>query len=72
MGSTQSYDIKSILPTLPDQFLSKGKEKVNKTDALNNEIIGIYFSAHWCGPCRAFTPNLGKFYENVNKEKKTS
>ena len=70
MGGTQTYDIKSILPTLPEEFLSKGTEKVKKADALNNDIIGIYFSAHWCGPCRAFTPNLGKFYENVNKEKK--
>ncbi len=70
MGGTQTYDIKSILPTLPEEFLSKGTEKVKKADALNNDIIGIYFSAHWCGPCRVFTPNLGKFYQNVNKEKK--
>lgn len=25
--------------------------------------IGIYFSAHWCGPCRMFTPMLKKYYE---------
>ena len=24
---------------------------------------GIYFSAHWCPPCRAFTPKLRKTYE---------
>ncbi len=71
MGGTQTYDIKSILPTLPEQFLSKGKEKVNKTDALNNDIIGIYFSAHWCPPCRGFTPILAKFYKFAN-EKKTN
>ena len=70
MGGTQSYDTKSILPTLPNEFLSKGTDKVHKEDVLNNDIIGIYFSAHWCGPCRAFTPNFAKFYEKVNKEKK--
>ena len=70
MGLTQSeYDIKSILPTLPLEFLSKNG-KIKKEEALNNDIVGIYFSAHWCGPCRSFTPNLGKFYENANKEKK--
>ena len=56
MGGTQSYDIKSILPTLPNEFLSKGTDKVHKEDVLNNDIIGIYFSAHWCGPCRVLGP----------------
>jgi nucleoredoxin len=30
----------------------------------------IYFSAHWCPPCRAFTPELVKFYrENGGGER---
>lgn len=28
-------------------------------------IMGLYFSAHWCPPCRAFTPSLVQFYERV-------
>ncbi len=27
------------------------------------DIIAFYFSAHWCPPCRAFTPILKDFYE---------
>jgi nucleoredoxin len=27
------------------------------------KIIGLYFSAHWCGPCRSFTPMLKSKYE---------
>ncbi|GMH95570.1 hypothetical protein TrVE_jg3664 [Triparma verrucosa] len=27
-----------------------------------DKIILLYFSAHWCGPCRQFTPRLVQFY----------
>jgi nucleoredoxin len=26
------------------------------------KLIGLYFSAHWCGPCREFTPSLVGYY----------
>jgi nucleoredoxin len=26
------------------------------------KLIGLYFSASWCGPCRKFTPSLVSFY----------
>ena len=26
------------------------------------KLIGLYFSAHWCPPCRKFTPNLVAYY----------
>jgi len=37
-------------------------------DAVAGKTIGIYFSAHWCPPCRAFTPTLAKHYK-AYKEK---
>lgn len=30
-------------------------------EVLKDKIVGIYFSAHWCGPCRRFTPSLVEF-----------
>jgi len=38
-------------------------------DALaNKEIVLYYFSAHWCPPCRGFTPMLKDFYEEVSDD----
>lgn len=28
-------------------------------------IYGLYFSAHWCGPCRKFTPKLIEYYNKI-------
>lgn len=29
------------------------------------KTIGLYFSAHWCGPCRSFTPKLVEKYKEI-------
>lgn len=29
------------------------------------KLVALYFSAHWCGPCRKFTPELVNFYNRV-------
>lgn len=29
---------------------------------------GLYFSAHWCPPCRVFTPQLVGFYEDLKEQ----
>ena len=29
------------------------------------DVVLLYFSAHWCPPCRAFTPLLRTFYESL-------
>jgi nucleoredoxin len=29
------------------------------------KLIALYFSAHWCAPCRKFTPKLVEFYNRV-------
>ncbi len=29
------------------------------------KFYAFYYSAHWCGPCRQFTPQLVRFYERM-------
>lgn len=53
------------------EVLSGGLMKGNETvgaETIEGKHIGLYFSAHWCGPCRQFTPELAKWYAAVKKE----
>lgn len=54
-------------------------------ETLEGKTLGFYFSAHWCPPCRQFTPGLVEFrnqnaddfevifvsFDNSDEEKKT-
>ena len=46
--------------TLPETLLDPNGNKTS-SDILAGKYVGLYFSASWCGPCRAFTPSLIKF-----------
>ena len=43
---------------------------VRTEEALTTEFVLLLFSAHWCGPCRAFKRVLTQFYTAVNAVKK--
>ena len=55
---------KSLAELLGDTFVDN---KGGKHDAsvLAGKVLGIYFSAHWCGPCRGFTPHLTALYNKL-------
>ena len=59
----------------PFSFL--GEELLSKTgkvpiSVLNDApAVAIYFSAHWCPPCKRFTPELAKFYDAANENGKS-
>eukprot|EP00954_Amorphochlora_amoebiformis_P007842 606788-Amorphochlora_amoeboformis.AAC.1 len=44
--------------------LLDGKKTVDTANTLKNtSVLGIYYSASWCGPCKKFTPLLSAVYE---------
>ncbi|XVE85082.1 hypothetical protein DITRI_Ditri17bG0063700 [Diplodiscus trichospermus] len=47
-----------------DFVIGKDGAKVQVTDLVGKTVL-LYFSAHWCPPCRAFTPKLVEVYENI-------
>lgn len=68
-AKTASTDALTAL--LGDQLLGSGKKPLATADAFgNSEVIGLYFSAHWCPPCRGFTPKLAKTYDEMKADGK--
>ena len=47
------------------QTLVDADGKTRPVTELNGKKVGIFFSAHWCPPCRTFTPVLIDFYKEV-------
>lgn len=54
------------IASLGDKFITAEGKTVGK-EALENKVLGIYFSAHWCPPCRGFTPQLVETYKALQK-----
>lgn len=45
----------------------KSGELVDAEEALKGKVILVYFSAHWCPPCRMFTPVLKDCYGQMKE-----
>ena len=60
----------SINVYLPVKVTTNGDKILSSLNLENYPLLGVYFSAHWCGPCCHFTPILSKFYNEVNSSSK--
>jgi len=54
---TLAYGINYIYPSL----------QVKVTN-LEGKVVGLYFSASWCGPCHRFTPKLVEAYAELSSK----
>merc|ERR1711879_53158 len=65
-----SYFIMSVHDILANtQLIKKDKSTCAGSEALAGKKVLVYFSAHWCPPCRGFTPLLKDAYNDDLKGK---
>ena len=58
-----------LVVLLGEVLFNKHREKVDVSSlAGDGKVVGLYFSAHWCAPCREYTPILSNFYNSFNGE----
>ncbi|KAF1334804.1 Nucleoredoxin, partial [Globisporangium splendens] len=53
---------------LGEQVRTKDGVKPTTEALAGKKVVGLYFSAHWCPPCRGFTPFLSATYEDMVEE----
>eukprot|EP00934_Nitzschia_sp_Nitz4_P008147 Nitzschia sp. Nitz4//scaffold374_size14026//5689//8782//NITZ4_008959-RA/size14026-augustus-gene-0.11-mRNA-1//1//CDS//3329549623//8137//frame0 len=52
--------------SLGTQLFADSSSRLPTGEALHNaRLIGLYFSAHWCPPCKRFTPMLAELYVHL-------
>merc|ERR1712187_446624 len=66
MGVAKMAAFKAIFG---DSLLTKEGLKPTEEVLSGKSAVGVYFSAHWCPPCRGFTPKLAEMYSKTFKAK---
>ena len=67
-GVAQPPAAPSLMRGLRDKLIVFRDGTISRADDTgfeNKKLIALYFSAHWCGPCRKFTPQLVEYYNQV-------
>lgn len=61
-----------VVATLGPSLRKPDGSTVDSSEALaGKDYLGLYFSAHWCPPCRGFTPTLSERYTALQKAGKS-
>lgn len=64
-GQDLPWKPKTLPEILADaKLVQKDGSTVAACEALQNKVFAFYFSAHWCPPCRGFTPKFAEFYKD--------
>jgi len=59
----------AIVKLVGDKVLN-GSNLVSTAEVLKDKLVALYFSAHWCPPCRQFTPEFSRIYTTLTSNNK--
>jgi nucleoredoxin len=63
----EAQNLESLLVSDERNFVIKHGGAQVPVAELVGKTVALYFSAHWCGPCRGFTPELVKVYNELKE-----
>jgi nucleoredoxin len=66
-GKEFPWKPKTIAELLAVDVLTKDGSTKPMSSLVDNKVLGLYFSAHWCPPCRGFTPKLAEQYKKIQE-----
>jgi len=63
----QRYSLEQLFKSVPHLLNPNNDEKIETKTMWKEDVktVGFYFSAHWCPPCREFTPKLAEAYKEA-------
>lgn len=64
-GASSPNHVANLLRGKLVTFQNGGLKPYDDTKLAGKKYIAFYYSAHWCPPCRKFTPQFVKFYQQV-------
>lgn len=67
-GKNFPWRPKKLVELLPASYIGQDKSEHSISD-LNDKYLMLYFSAHWCPPCKQFTPKLSQAYTALKEHR---
>merc|ERR1712028_314590 len=72
MGINPQANMAALEALFGSEILTKEGPKPTAEALAGKTHIMVYFSAHWCSPCRGYTPELSKAYADSGKKDQTA
>ncbi|KAL7428059.1 hypothetical protein ACHAXH_004170 [Discostella pseudostelligera] len=69
-STSANGELLKLFKSLPNDCLlsNGGRDKISLSNAFSKvDLVFLYASAHWCPPCRRYTPQLVQFYNDAKK-----
>jgi nucleoredoxin len=67
-GTNFPWRPKPLVDLLPKEYLTTDNKRRPMSE-LDDKYLMLYMSAHWCPPCKTFSPKLSKAYTALKKSR---